>query len=418
MQVRTKFGVVAGLVAVAAASISLAVPAGADTAARSGDVVGVGSDTLQNAADFVFDGSPGVIGGYNTAGNKNRAINVFANGDANGRGVYDGTCGAADTTGLGQLCSATTNQVPNLLAGSVVLRDGTKPVVRPNGSGAGAAALNADSTSAGYQGLPQYSIQFARMSRLPNSGEEGNCLPSNSACGGLHVYQAATDNLGIARVSSGFNGPAGFTADQLYNIFVTCTITKWNQLPGNSTGSSDTIHPLIPQSGSGTRNFFLQDLQAAEGLSSTPNPGGCTRTVQEHDPSGIYADPTPSDAIEPFSSGKLALINKGYFVNGVNYNGGASFPNGAYTPNYLALESGSPLGGGSNYSSTRGLYFVVRQVDVTSTTPFQTGSANNFTSVLFTGTGTGIRSASGRAQLAYAGFTPAYVDCGINPTSC
>jgi hypothetical protein len=420
MQVWKKIGIAASLTAAAAVSIALAVPASADTGAQVGDAVGVGSDTLQNGADFVFDGSPGVAGGFN-AGKLRQVDNIDATGDANGRATYDGSCGSvpkAGTTGLAPFCDTTTNQPPNLLAGSVVLRAGTKPVIRPNGSGGGIGALISDAASPGYDGLPARSIQFARASRLPNTGEITNCpTTAGNACGGLHVYQAATDNLGIAHVTTGFDGPAGLSADELYKIFVTCTITKWNQLPGNSSGSANTIHPLIPQSGSGTRNFFLQDLANAENITTTLSPGTCTRTVEEHDPTGIYADPTPGDAIEPFSSGKLTLINSGYFANGVNYTGtGAA--NGAYTPGFLTLESGTPGDTNPNYNSSRGLYFVVRQTDVTSTTPFEPGGTQNFVQALLTGGGTGIQSTNGQSELTYAGFTPDFADCGINPTSC
>ena len=415
MQLFTKVGIATATVAAAASVVALATPALADTAAQPGDVVGVGSDTVQNAADFVFDGAPGVAGGYNNLGNVNRVVSYDATGDANGRATYDGTCGTAQSaTGLGVFCDSTTNQPPNLLGGSVVLRAGTKPVVRPNGSGAGAGALINDSTPGGYDKLPTGSIQFARMSRLPNSTEEGNC-GVGSTCGGLHVYQFATDDLAIARVATGFNGPAGLSKAELIGIY-TCQYRHWNDLPGNSGGSTDAIDPLIPQSGSGTRNFFLQDLTDANG-GTTVSPGTCVRTVEEHDPTGIYADPHPADAVEPFSTGKIALINSGYFANGVNYSGSNS-PNGAYTPGFLTVEKGTPVDGNANYRSTRGLYFVVRQEDVTSTTPMQPGGTQNYTAALFTDPQSAIRSASGQAEITAAGFTPAFVDCGINPTSC
>ncbi|MBN9620237.1 MAG: substrate-binding domain-containing protein, partial [Actinobacteria bacterium] len=375
------------------------------------------SDTVQNAADFVFDGSPGVAGGYNTNGNINRADNVFATGDANGRAVYDGTCGAVTNTatGIAPFCDSTTNQSPNLLPGSVILRAGTAPVVRPNGSGAGVAALIPDSAAPGYKNLPTGSIQFARMSRLPNATEEGNCPTTTASCAGLHVFQVATDNLTIARTTAGYNGPAGLSAAGLVSIY-SCSVTKWNALTGNSSGSSDTIHPLIPQSGSGTRNFFLADLQAANG----GNPvtlGSCVRTVEEHDPTGIYGDPTPGDAIEPFSTGKLALINSGYFANGAGYSG-TSFAQGAYTPNFLSTLTGTAPDGSASYTSTRGLYFTVRQADVIGTTPFQPGSTQTWVSALITSGASAIRSASGKAEIQAAGFTAAYKDCGINPTAC
>jgi ABC-type phosphate transport system substrate-binding protein len=415
-----KVGVLAGLVAAAATSLALAAPASADTAARSGDIVVVGSDTAQNAVNFLLDTAPGLSGGYNNLGNNHRALAWDATGDANGRAVYDGTCGAANAnTGLGTFCDATTNQTPNLLGGAAILRIGTKPVVRPNGSGAGVGALIADATGgAGYEGLPLGSIQMARMSRLPNSTEENNCLPTSS-CGGLHVYQIATDNLAIASRASAFGGtnaPAGLSAQELVGIYQ-CTTTAWNQLPGNSAGSTDTIHPLIPQSGSGTRNFFLADLQAANGGTAITL-GSCVRTVEEHDPTGIYADPTPQDAIEPFSTGKISLINNGYFANGVNYHGSGSLTNGAYTPGFLTTLSGTPGDSNPVYNSPRGMYLVIRNPDLSIATPFQTGGTQNWANTLV-GSSTSYFARSAQApEISAAGFTQAYKDCGVNPTSC
>ena len=74
-----------------ATGLAFALPgaASADTAARSGDVVGVGSDTLQNMADFLFDGAPSNVSGYNsTVANNHRVFNFYATGDANGRGAF------------------------------------------------------------------------------------------------------------------------------------------------------------------------------------------------------------------------------------------------------------------------------------------------------------------------------------------
>ena len=99
MNLLKKAGIATVTLAAAAVSVIVGVAGRpADTGARSGDAVGVGSDTLQNGADFAFDGAPGVAGGYNNIGNINRVMNVDATGDANGRAVYDGTCGTADST--------------------------------------------------------------------------------------------------------------------------------------------------------------------------------------------------------------------------------------------------------------------------------------------------------------------------------
>jgi hypothetical protein len=413
-----RVGVVAGLVAAAATSLAVAMPASADTAARSGDVVVVGSDTAQNAVNFVLDTAPGVSGGYNNIGNLNRAFAWDATGDANGRLPYDGTCGAvnAASTGLGTFCDATTNLAPNAQPGTAILRVGTKPVTRPNGSGAGVSALIADASGGtGYQGLTAGSIQMARMSRLPNSTEEGNC-PTSGGCGGLHVYQVATDKLAIASRSAAFGGTnaaAGLSAAELVGIYQ-CTTTQWNQLPGNSAGSTSTIHPLIPQSGSGTRNFFLADLQAANGGTAITL-GGCVRTVQEHDPTGIWADPSPADTIEPFSTGKITLINNGYFANaGYTNTGGKN----AYSSGFLSVLNGAPGDGNAIYNSTRGMYLTIRNTDLVSTTPFQPGSAQNWAQALLS-TSTSYFARSAQAgEITAAGFTQAYKDCGVNPTTC
>jgi ABC-type phosphate transport system substrate-binding protein len=413
-----KVGVLAGLVATAATSLALASSASADTGARAGDVVVVGSDTAQNAVNFVLDTAPGVTGGYNNIGNINRALAWDATGDANGRLPYDGTCGAANTgtTGLGTFCDTTTNLAPNAQPQTAILRAGTKPVTRPNGSGSGVAALISDAKAPGYQGLPVGSIQMARMSRLPNTTEEGNCPTTDAACGGLHVYQVATDLLKIASRSAAFGGtnaPSGLSAQELIGIYQ-CTTTKWNQLPGNAGGSANTIHPLIPQPGSGTRGFFLSDLQAANGGTAITL-GSCVRTVQEHDPTGIWADPSPADAIEPFSSGKISLINSGYFVNAgyANTSGQNAYSNG-----FLSTLAGAPGDSNPVYNSTRGMYVVVRNADLASTTPFQPGGAQNWAQALIAGPTSYFARAAQGSEIAAAGFTQAYKDCGVNPTTC
>jgi hypothetical protein len=448
---KTKVGLAAGAAASISLSLLLSGVAQADSAARPGDFVGVGSDTLQNGVDFVFDSAPGNTGGINELGNKNRVFNYFATGDANGRATYDGTCGPVDATGIGQFCDSTTKLTPNLLAGSIILRDGSEPVTRPNGSGAGVAALISDAPSSGtnnYKGLPQGSIQFARMSRLPNATEEGNCS-TTSACGGLDVFQIATDTLSIAVQSATFGGTnapsSGLSAQELVGIY-SCTggtgaggAWKWSDLPGNSGGSGNLIHPLLPQSGSGTRTFFLNDLQTANGGTAV-SPGSCVRTVEEHDPTGIYSDSSSVDAIEPFSAAKLAIINGttphtsgGYFANGAGYAGtgtDSAATAGAYTPGYLGVLAGGTAGdGNAAYAAVpRGVYLTIRKEDESSTTPWQPGFTQNWSQAFLTGgtianpTGTLpaplLKGGTAQALLTEAGFTPSFKACGINPTTC
>jgi ABC-type phosphate transport system substrate-binding protein len=402
----------------------------ADDQAQSGDVVGVGSDTVQYASDFIANGSPSGAAGYN-ASVTNRDISFFATGDGNGRALYDST---------GQLL-----QGGNGLEGttSITLRAGTLPVARPDGSGDGIAALTNDSVGGtGYEGLPNNSIQYVRASRLPKGSEQTNCSNNSTGCKGLHVYEFAQDNLEMAKWTGGTSNvpAAGLSISELQSIYK-CTITTWNALPGNSGGSGSTIIPVIPQSGSGTRNFFLADLGTG-GTSLTP--GSCVHTSEEHDPTGItHATQTgsttfdPADAIEPFSVGRARLAASGYFANSqeptsdfaIGLITGCSGVSGSWAygaddgfcgatdsgdTNQLA-NGGTPLTAGDGnavYDSTRGLFFIVRDADLTSTTSFQPGAGKNFAQVLFEGSGNYIQRSSTASLIKAAFLVPNYHDLG------
>jgi hypothetical protein len=249
----------------------------------------------------------------------------------------------------------------------------------------------------------------------------------------LHVYQIATDSLGMAVNASATDAPtAGLSAQELVAVYQ-CTTTTWNALPGNSAGSTATIHPLLPQSGSGTRNFFLAALQAANGGTAI-TPGACVRTVQEHDPEGIYTDPSPADAIEPFSGGKLSMLNTNvsglttsYFGDSNAANNGSSAQAAyGFAPNTVKFLATSGTAGDTNpvyFDAARGIYVVLRQTDVASTTlpAFEPGSTLNWVQTLVTGNGViaGWFARTSNAPLfASAGMTQAFLDCGINPTTC
>ena len=145
-----------GLVAVTA--LSAATPllattqsAYADYAPSKGDVVGVGSDTLQYLVDFVADGNAYGDTGYNQIGNKNKLISIDAVPDTNARLAYGvggglpgqpNSCNPGTGSGLGT-GNKTSNQAgaPCVLNPTVYLRAGLQGVQRPNGSGAGGTAI-------------------------------------------------------------------------------------------------------------------------------------------------------------------------------------------------------------------------------------------------------------------------------------
>jgi hypothetical protein len=381
-----------GAVGASAALLVGTQPAFATTAQGSAnnpqaDVVGVGSDTLQFAADFVADGSP-TSSGYNNAGNKYRMINYDSTGDAVGRALYnaDGTQFYSD--------SPTT---------AAVLRAKQTPVELPDGSSAGIAALLVDSPSSGsnYKGIANGSIQYARASRIIKATEESTCAADTTGCGQLHPIALGTDPLGMAVDAATSNGVA-LSANQLAQIYE-CTTgwTTWNS-PNIGGSSPDTIIPVIPQSGSGTRNDFITAITAA-GFSGTFGP--CVKTAQEHDPQGILAQASPQDAIEPFSLARINLINSGYFTNA------------GEGPNQVKLVSGTPSDSHPLLSFTRTMYVDLRQVDVTNATPWQPGGTANWASSLFVGTTSYLAKATGQADVTAAGFTAEYIDCGAGDTS-
>jgi hypothetical protein len=164
-----------GLVAIASMAAALpllAQPAFADYAPAKGDVVGVGSDTLQYMIDFVADGDVYADPGYNAALNKFKLISFDATADQNARlayGVNGGgtscTPGTGGTKGTGNQQGNHADQ-PCVLNPTIELRAGQQPVTRPNGSGAGVAALEQDIAAGNNlpSGPNQEIINFSRAS--------------------------------------------------------------------------------------------------------------------------------------------------------------------------------------------------------------------------------------------------------------
>jgi hypothetical protein len=305
-----------------------------------------------------------------------------------------------------------------------VLRQGTNPVQRPNGSGAGIAALIAE----GNPGANAEEISFVRMSRAPKASEYSAysasvaALHQNTADTQLDVAKISDDPLEVAYATRDnlahavtSNIPAaGLTVAELTAIY-NCTDTNWSQIPG-ATGS-DTIIPLVPQTGSGTRSTFLGDL-------GITNPGPCVQTVEENDPTAltnavetansVEATTTPAsgtasaaDAIDPFSVGRLNLYNSGYFTDPT-----VVFPGGAALTPGIAVKTGTGTSPTSDiYLDNRGLYIVFRDSDL-SDAAWQPGAAasQNWATVLFwSGANPSyMQSAAGAALIAAGGGVADY----------
>ena len=242
---------VAGVIATAVAT-----PAAADPIPQPRDVVGVGSDTSEFVMNYLADGA--TLGG---------ALNPGYNSTANARLV------SFDATG----------------STTVVLKAGSAAVTRPNGSGAGKAVL--------YGASNNVNVNYARSSSGPSTAENSASL--------WHV-PFAVDGLKLATASTS-NAPASITPAQMVGIY-NGSITNWNQIGG----SSGTIVPMIPQSGSGTRSFFIAQLKAANGNVDVVL-AGSVQSVQEHDSAPIAAN---ANAVAPFSTARFATTASGIKLEG------------------------------------------------------------------------------------------------------
>jgi ABC-type phosphate transport system substrate-binding protein len=146
---------------------------------------------------------------------------------------------------------------------------------RPAGSGAGVTALRASITGANYSGNPAVparqilgQVDIARSSSGPGGNANANGL--------LAYVPYGRDAIGFA-YKGGDSSWANLTAAQLKAIYE-CTTT---------TVGGVTVKPRIPQSGSGTRSFFL-------GAIGNPTLGSCvsdaTGTTPENDASVLGAN--------------------------------------------------------------------------------------------------------------------------------
>jgi len=205
------------------------------------DLIGVGSDTTQHAMKLFADA-------WNASGQAPVKMGTFA---------------------------ATSGGEINLPSGAIT---------RPKNSGEGRAKL--------YGAGNNTDVDFARSS---------GAISPDEANQGLQMFPFALDTLVMAvSNSTASHAPASLTLDQVLGIYKG-TYTNWSQLGG----TSGAIIPMIPNDGSGTRSFFLDQLKTANGGVAV-TPIGTWVTVQEHDPAPIMGE---ANAIAPFSKGRASLTN-------------------------------------------------------------------------------------------------------------
>jgi len=179
-----------------------------------------------------------------------------------------------------------TNPKTGALADLIRTKTGCAKLARPNGSSAGIATLasNIKDPKGGF------CEDFARSSR----GRE----PTDPAKGkgGILFVALAKDAVTVATLAKGSNAPASLSTADLTKIY-SCTATHWNQVGGTSTAKID---PVLPQSSSGTRAFFLTSI-------GVTTPGTCvtsSETLEENEGIASVFKNHPN-VIVPFSTGKF-----------------------------------------------------------------------------------------------------------------
>jgi len=310
MRTRTKttlFGAVS-LLAAAGITGAFAVPANADptnpnptSESQEVALVGVGSDTIQD----LFTGLTQSV--LDSGSNQ-----VFASYDATGSAIIN-------TRVLGQPFTRPNGSGPGLtalksaVAGSVV-PDGTSSVVL-HGSDVqfsrSSSYNNTTLSSTGrYAQIPiavdavTYATSGTTTSRVPSGIAEGG-TPS-SAAGTI----AAPDALTLSNIFDGNGYLSGVIGGTTYQFF-----------SGAGASSNQTSWPkldvFVPQSGSGTRNFWYTALTLG---TNTVLPAGVLDTYnggtvnEEHDGSAIQSDAL---GIEPFSIAQWTAQSRASTINGI-----------------------------------------------------------------------------------------------------
>lgn len=178
-------------------------------------------------------------------------------------------------------------------------------IVRPNGSGQGRTALRASEGDGQWNGRTITGcFDFARSSSAPSSpSTTGNYtyIPFGVDAVTYAVHTGAVGDLGF---------PTTLTRRQLEGIYK-CVITRVNGID---------VNPLLPQSGSGTRQFWLAQVDILEEeIPSYPCIDQRNNTIQEHDGRVLqYSLANNSADIVPFSVAQfVAQTNAGETHDGV-----------------------------------------------------------------------------------------------------
>lgn len=220
-------------------------------------------------------------------------------------------------------------------AGNIVPKTGATTIPRPNGSGSGISTLNNTTNT---------TLDLARSSRGPNAGSNADWF-----------IPFAKDAVGWSAYTGG-NAPHDLSTADLQGIF-NCSITNWSQITDEGTLPNAPIDVFVPQSGSGTRSFWL----SAMGI-GTPLPT-CWKTATPEENEGT--DPAFAgdvNAIFPYSLSHY--IGQVYDGKGTTTDApGVLDANRSIDGTEQILTASSQWNGALPPAYIRNVYHVVRQSD-------------------------------------------------------
>jgi ABC-type phosphate transport system substrate-binding protein len=294
-------------VAVAATTVALtAAPALADppsgTVPRATDAVSVGANTTE----YLFDQ---ISHQYNAANPK--ATTKMYGWDA-------------------------TNPVTGAEGDTITTKAKCAGISRPDGTGAGISALEANAQPSGN--TKNYCVDFARAAAARTSSEP------TCATGGICFVSLAGDAVTWADRSAaagGTDAPASLSPAQLASIYE-CKIRNWDKVGGKA----GTINAFLPLTSAGTRTFFLTAL----GGGTTPiTPGSCVVDGTTSDPNSLEEN----EGVNPIlnTAGTIFIYSVGDYISQVYHS--AACINSGCTPNasgVVCTPTGSENAFGCNES--------------------------------------------------------------------
>jgi ABC-type phosphate transport system substrate-binding protein len=379
-----------------AAGPALADPQPAGTVPALTDIVGAGSDTIQGVLDQL-------------------SIDYNKTNPANKLYSWDATNPSTGATG---------DTITEKASGS---SDTICKTARPNGSGAGITAIGVTNT----QDAGHPCVDYARSSRGPQGSD-----PAGLEWVALGEDAVTWSSPGLGSGSSNPE-PATLTEAQLVGIY-TCQFTNWSQVGG----ANAPIVPVLPQTNSGTRAFFLSAINAG-GAAITPGScvvnGSITAAGNPNSPLPIEEN---SGVSSTDANGNLTTGNSTEFGTTASPNRNVIFP---YSIADNIAQTPAPAGGGHATSSwapgPMGLGSITDPSTGTAQAPIVTGTPNtinsNFPSdfqrtvwdvvrytpanadgiptnlePIFGGSGWICSSATGQADLASYGFLSLGSSCG------